>query len=69
MSTRTWPRADRREAVPGGAIVPGICGRPHLRGGAYRWWRCPACHELAYRVCPDCADLHTLIDRIKETTT
>ena len=57
----TWPPRGRREAIPGGVIVTGACGQPHLRGGAYTWWRCRLCAEFTYFVCPDCL---TMCDHI-----
>ena len=36
-----------REAIApqlgGGFIVTGACGRPHLKGPAWSWWRCKPC--------------------------
>jgi hypothetical protein len=37
----TWePITTHRE---GGWLAPGRCGRPHLIGRNWRWWRCPVC--------------------------
>jgi len=36
----TWEPIDRPE---GGWLAPGSCGRPHLVGGSWGWWRCPFC--------------------------
>ena len=27
----------------GGWIVTGACGRPHLKGPSWSWWRCNPC--------------------------
>ena len=31
---------------PGGALAPGPCGRPHLVGPVWSWWRCRTCAAL-----------------------
>lgn len=30
-----------------GWIVTGRCGRPHLVGGGWSWWQCPACAGMS----------------------
>ena len=39
---------ERIEGRPeGGWIVTGSCGRPHLVGRGWSWWRCPLNHRQA----------------------
>lgn len=40
-------RLDRAEAIPGGWIVDGPCGRPHLTGPGYDLWACHTCEAIA----------------------
>lgn len=59
---RVWPPEDRREQYPGGWIVSGSCGRPHMlpRAGV---WVCPECDGsplLPEEGCPVCAEIDHL---------
>lgn len=40
----------RREAIApqlgGGWLETGPCGRPHLRGPSWSWWRCKPCRRV-----------------------
>lgn len=44
---RVWPPPDGRERIEGraegGWIATGKCGRPHLIGRGWSWWRCKPC--------------------------
>jgi hypothetical protein len=39
------PREAIAAQLGGGWIVTGACGRPHLKGPAWSWWRCKPCRR------------------------
>jgi len=50
------PPDNRRERIvtheERGWIATGVCGRPHLIGRGWSWWRCPNCAALADQPTP-----------------
>lgn len=54
MTYLYWPGApdvpqdlSRAEQIPGGWIVDGPCGRPHLTGPGWDLWTCRNCQVIA----------------------
>lgn len=45
--TARWEQITGRPE--GGWIATGACGRPHLIGRGWWWWRCPTCEAIASR--------------------